>query len=121
MSKLNEKLNELFGDAKKEDDLFKKTMAESSLNMEDFTPEERKEVEDAVRDMQERRPKEPETKFKWTFSGRLLFKILMFLIEYLLLVAVIMVVIPLSIDVSFSIIEAFIAGGVLTFFRFWWN
>jgi ABC-type multidrug transport system fused ATPase/permease subunit len=123
MSDIKKKLDELFDESKQDIADFEEILSDtgSRFSMEDFTPEERKEVEQAVAEMQARRPKQPKPFFKWTFTGRLLMKILLYVVEAIILFIGFWFVLPFAINTSVTFLQAGAITALLLYIKFWWK
>jgi hypothetical protein len=121
MDDVTKKINDLFKDSEQDDDFFETVLSNSNISIEDFTPEERKEVEDAVRAMQERRPKKPKKKWKWSFWGRFLFKLILFIVEFAILAIFVTTCAPFIFNTEIDVKQALAASVLLTYIRFWYK
>jgi len=117
---IKDKINNLFSEAKKDEEKNEEIFSESNFAMEDFTQEEKQEVESAIKNMMGRREAPPVTKWKWSFGGRLIFKTLLFIFENLIITAMILCA-PLTINIDVTVVQALYLAFVMTYLRFWWK
>jgi hypothetical protein len=89
----------------------------------EYNEEEEKEIAEAVRraiDITEaKEAKKPKQVWKWRFWGRILFRVILYLIEFFLLFLVIKLLLPVAINNDVSIWRALNISAVLTFMRAW--
>lgn len=85
------------------------------------TPEEKKEVAEALKQLRERRKGNIPTKktFKWSKRGLVLFKILLFIAEFILCVGVVYFLFPLATNISLTFINSFSITLLLYLARTW--
>ncbi len=122
-SEIKEKLNNLFKEQKKVENDFEEiyTSPQSKLALEDFSEQEKKEVEEAVRDMYDRAPARPNQQWKWSFTGRLLIKVLFYVLEFIIWLFLLKFILPIAINTDITIAQSLCGTLILSYFRFWWK
>ncbi len=85
------------------------------------TPEEKKEVAEALKQMRERRKGNSPTKkvFKWSKRGLILFKVLLFLLEFLVCTGVLYLLLPLATNIPLTYINTFSITLLLYLTKAW--
>ena len=84
------------------------------------SPEEKKEIEEALRKIRERRKGEqPKKRFKWTKKGIILFKLLIEFGIFLGLMLCIYFLFPLATNIPVSFINSFSATSLLYIVKTW--
>jgi hypothetical protein len=121
-SKIQKKLNSLFESNKKKTEFEEQFFTpETKMQMEDLSPEEKKEVEEFVRQLESHKQYAPEKRWRWKFTGRILFKIILFLVEFAVLTFSIFILLPIAINTSITILQSFGIASLLTILKKWAN
>jgi hypothetical protein len=120
---VNKKIDQLFADSNKGYEDVDEVFVDNKSEVIDISPEERAEVERAVRAMFSNREKKealkPRARWTWKFYGLYLASFLVKVAEMLLIALSLYVLIPTSINIDVSIIQALSMAALLTILRKW--
>jgi hypothetical protein len=90
--------------------------------LRNMDPEEEAEVRDFLAGMMgKKEAKKPKFKWLWSFKGAILFKAILFVVEFLILNAVLFFLLPISINTTVTMTQIFCGSVLLTFLRQWWS
>jgi ABC-type multidrug transport system fused ATPase/permease subunit len=121
--KIRQKIEELFGDSNKSHEDMEEILFTERSELEDLSNEDVQEVAEYLKHryskQEEREANKPKQRWKWKFYGLWWFKIILFVFEFLILTASLYFLIPLSINTSITIIQAFSSAAFLTILRQW--
>jgi len=93
---------------------------ESLLTVEDFSEDEKQEVEDYYRQKKAEKPY-IRKKWQWSFAGIIILRVLTFLFFFGMLWAMFYVAIPFGINTSTTIWKSLTLATVATFIKIWWK
>ena len=111
---IKERLDQLY----KESEESKKFSEHSEL--EEFTKEEKQEIEDHLRLIRSRVPEPPKQKWIWSVIGIFLLMGLAYALEFMVVWGIILFAIPYVINISWMTIgKAFVATLLIYIFRIW--
>lgn len=114
MSDIKEKLDQLY----KESEESKKFTNVSEL--EEFTKEEKREIEDHLKLIRSRIPPKPKEKWVWSVFGIFLLMGLAYAVEFLIIWGIIWQAIPYVINISWMTLgKSFVATLLITAYRIW--
>lgn len=116
---VKKKLETLF----KEEDNFAEQYftKESKFAMEDMTPQEKAEVELALKELHSKLPSQPKKTWRWSFFGRLLLKAMFYLFEFVIWVLLIKFALSTTINKDITWLQSINGALILSYFRFWWK
>ncbi len=114
MDYIKEKLDQLY----KESEESKKFT--NTTELEEFTKEEKQEIEDHLRLIRSRIPEPPKQKWIWSVAGIFLLMGLAYALEFMVLWTIICFVIPYVINIGWMTIgKAFVATLLIYIYRIW--
>jgi len=122
-NEIQRKINQIFKDTKlRDDDLKDKLFPSGKMELEDMTDEERKEVENSIKEIYSRRPSRPRKVWKWKFVGRLIIKGILLIFEVILFAIVLFFLLPLAINLDdFTIKQALANSCLWVLIKEWWK
>lgn len=116
MDDIKAKINELF---KEEEN---RPQFSNVTEVEEFTKEEKQEIEDYLRKIRERAPTPPKQIWHWNFWGIILLIGLAYFLEFALFFGIIYLAIPYAINISWMTLgKAFVLTCLIYFIRIWKN
>lgn len=112
-----DKINEIFGGGPKPQDFPTDFNNNSRFELQDFSPEELKEIEKHLKHKQFNKGKKT---WKWSFWGRIILKGLLYIFEFLMLNLFVYGALYFSIN-TVTILQVLGISTFLSYFRFWWK
>ena len=90
--------------------------------MMEMDPEEQAEVKEHLAKLMEKKEaKKPKWKWLWSFKGVFLFRTLLYVVEFLILITMMFFLLPLSINTTVTVTQVVSGAILLTFLRQWWT
>jgi hypothetical protein len=120
---LRQKIEELFGEEKKRDGGAEEVLFTERSELQDLTNDDVEEVADYLKHQYAKKEQKeaalPKQRWIWKFYGVWWFRVILFLVEFLVLMLSLYFLVPLSINTSVTLIQAFSGATLLTILRQW--